>query len=186
MAMETALALSPLAMAGFSQCVNWGIRKVSKIKKICVILPEKCGKSTLANALTGSHNKFLVDTDEFSVHFDTDHILEKLSKDLTLTEALKSEVHNKTYDYIRNVLKKNKHKQAIFLTSDYQWALTKFKKDAIFCLVPCSEFVKECPGCEPSRSRILHELPKEVVKTFSSWEDLETIVRVKFQLQNPV
>lgn len=186
MSLETAIALSPLAMAGLNQCVNWGIRKVSKIKKICVILPEKCGKTHLANALTGSHQTFLVDTDEFCVHFDNEHIIEKLTNDLTLRGALKSEILNKTYERIRKILKKDKGKRAIFLTSDYEWALSKFKKDAIFCLVPCSEFVGDCPGCEPSRSRILHELPKEVVKTFSSWEDLETILRVKFQLQNPV
>lgn len=186
-AIEDALALVPIAVATAGGCWRIGrrIRPPSKIQKICVLLPDKCGKTHLARVL-GASDKVLVDCGEFAKVFDKEELLPKLGDDRTLADAVSDGLLDDVYEYVRKLVKRSKKKTAIFLTSNVEWAMKKFKSDAVYALVPSCEFASTIEGCEPSRSRLLHALPREAVKTFSSWEHLEGMLRVKFGIEEPV
>jgi len=184
---EDALALVPVAVATAGGCWRLGkhIRSPSKIQKICVLLPDKCGKTHLCRVL-GASDKVLVDCGEFARVFDKDKLLSEVEGDRTLADAVSDGLLDDVYEYVRKLVKRSKKKSAIFLSSNVEWALKKFKPDAVYALVPSAEFSREIEGCEPSRSRMLHALPREAVKTFSSWEHLEGMLRVKFSIEEPV
>lgn len=186
-AIENAVALVPVAVATAGGCWRIGraIRPPSKIQKICVLLPDKCGKTTLCRVL-GASDKVLVDCGEFAKVFDKDELLAKLGEDRTLADAVSDGLLDEVYEYVRKLVKSSGKKKAIFLTSNVEWAMKKFKGDAVYALVPACEFASTLEGCEPSRSRMLHALPSEVVKTFSSWEELEGLLRTKFGIQHSV
>jgi len=184
---EDALALVPVAVATAGGCWRLGkhIRSPSKIQKICVLLPDKCGKTHLCRVL-GASDKVLVDCGVFAKVFDKDKLLSEVEGDKTLADAVSDGLLDDVYDYVRKLVKRSKKKSALFLSSNVEWSLKRFKPDAVFALVPSADFAKEIEGCEPSRSRMLHALPREAVKTFSSWEHLEGMLRVKFQIEEPV
>lgn len=187
-----ATILVPLAMSVAGKCFMWGsrIRDVHQIKKVCIICPRKCGKSWLASHLSGNERVILVDTDEFAKAFMDEgrrSILASVSADPTLHQALSHAEYDRCLEHVKELLKASKDKRAVFLTSDPQWALKTFKKDAIFSVVPSSDFMKEMPIegedkelLERSRALILHKLPAEVVKVYGSYEELEAILRLKF------
>ena len=191
--LETASILVPIAVSMGISCFNFGVRQLAKIQKICLVLPKKCGKSHLCRHLAGNEKIVLVDTDEFGKAFsspDKRELLEVVRADKTLYAAMSHSVYDKAYDYVRDLCKKDKSKKAIFLTSDINWAMGRFKTDAIFCLVPSSEFIRslemspeEKEELEHSRAYILHKLPAQAVKVYSGYSDLEALIRVRFDIQ---
>ena len=185
--MEEAVSLVPIASAIAGGCLSIGrkVRSPSQIQKICIILPDKCGKTSLCKVL-GARDKVLVDCGEFAKIFDKEKMLPLLSEDKTLADAVNDGLLDEVYEYVRKLVKRSGKKKALFFTSNVEWAVKKFKPDAVYALVPSREFVSKCPGCEPSRSLILHTLPSEVVKTFNSWEELEAMLRLKFSIQHSV
>lgn len=185
MAVEAAIIL-PIAASGLNSCVRWGIRKLNKIQKICIILPKECGKSTLCSKLCGDPKKLLIDCDKFSEPFDTDNILRHTETNPALQIAIRGSVLDKVYDYVRSTIRGNKSQKALFFTSDYQWALKRFKKDSIFVLVPSKDFNEQLSEKALSdRASILYEFDKKQIHTFSTWAELEAIISTKFGLQHP-
>lgn len=187
-----ATILVPLAFSVGARCIHWGVRSVDRIQKICLILPRKCGKSWLCQHLSGNDKMVLVDTDSFADAFADDskkRIIEAVKGDPTLHQALAHAEYDKCLKYVKDIIGKDKSKKALFLTSDVQWALKTFKLDAIFCMCPSTDFVKESEleegekeALERSRSMILHKLPAEAVKVYGSFEELEAILRLKFDI----
>lgn len=188
----TASILVPLAVSAGVKCVQWGIRNSDKIQKVCVILPKKCGKTWLSQHLSGNEKVILVDTDSFAEAFADEtkrRLIESVRADPTLFQAVAHSEYDRCLKYIKDIVGKDKSKKALFLTSDVQWALKSFKKDAIFCLCPSSDFIKDLgleeadkDTLERSRAFILHKLPADVVKVYGSYEELEGILRLKFDI----
>lgn len=184
-ALEDVATIVPLAVATAGSCWRLGkrIRSPSKIQKIAVVIPDKAGKTTLCRTL-GSHDKVLVDCGEVSKVFDKDGMVERVGEDTTLVDAVYDGLLDECYEFVRKLIKTSKKKQGIFFTSNVAWCLKRFKPDSIFCLVPSHDFLKSLPGCEVSRSRILSHLPPEVVKTYSSFEELEALLRTRFNISH--
>jgi hypothetical protein len=188
----TASILVPLAVSAGVKCIHWGIRSADKIQKLCVILPRKCGKSWLAQHLSGNEKIVIVDTDSFAEAFADDakrRLMDCVRGDPTLHQAVAHSEYDKAMKYVKEVISSDKSKKALFLTSDVQWAMKTFKKDATFCLCPSTDFVKDLvmedadkDALERSRSMILHKLPSECVKVYGSYEELEGILRIKFDI----
>jgi hypothetical protein len=188
----TASILVPLAVSGAVKCISWSVRNTEKIKKVCIILPRKTGKSWLSQHLSGNDKIILVDTDAFSEAFADDlkrRLMDSVKADPTLYQAVSHSEYDKVMKYVKDIIGKDKTKKALFLTSDVAYALKTFKKDAIFSLVPSTDFVKDMTLTEEdkdilerSRSMILHKLPAEVVKVYGSYEELEAILRLKFDI----
>lgn len=184
----------PLASAMTTSCLRFTKRKFENISKHFLVMPRHTGKSYIAQHLGGNSKVILVDTDEFALRFLNDEerkSLEASSNDKTLRAAIIKDVYNRVYSYIRSVCKKDSSMKALFLSSDLDWVQNVGKLESTYVCIPSSPFIEEMILDEEekkellnSRAYILHKLPEKAITIYNSYEELMTLVKLRFGIQH--
>jgi len=177
------------------------VRDVSKVQKSVVVIPSKAGKSHLCRSLTSTSGATLIDLDEFIRVVNSEEeirdIRDALEKgDTGLFKILSGIAYDKAFDFVRGECQKNPKMKAIFLTNDLEWSTRKFanKWDAVYVALPSGElFKKICDENPADRLRLEHEraellsrLPYESVATYNSFDELEKMLKTRFNIQSRI
>lgn len=195
----TAVGLVPIAYYLGNGCLN-RVRSVNTIKKNVICLPSKSGKTSLAKSLVSNKNVLLIDLDEFIKTVNEPSLLEKVEEakkegNTGLYSILYSKCSDEALNFVKKELKKDKNLRAIFLTSDFNWSLKRFKKDQIYVSIPSAKLHKEIVDNAPEgeketirnhRLEFIHQLPFESVRTYNSFQELENLVRERFDIQHKI
>lgn len=194
---EVISALTPLALYVGQKCLG-RIRDARKIQKHCLVIPHRCGKTRLAEALENQSQILVIDVDEYmpsvveqkelgrllnskvgSFHWDLDY----------------SELADEVLADIKKRLKHHKKLRVLFLTSSFKWAVQSFRKDAVYCVSPDSKYFEELLENEEdegkkleitkARQNMINSVPdKKAIKTYSDFKQLEEMVRQRLNIQH--
>lgn len=193
--------LLPLAVKGAISCYG-RVRCPEKIRKNIVVLPRYSGKSHLAKSLVSNKGLIVCDLDEYIVSPGVNPV-ELIAQykeaeekgNRSLSSFLYKRMVGKAFDFIREESKKARER-VLYLTSDLEFARSRVKDDAIYCLIASSELFEEITHDLPEdkkaeirkdREHFLAKIPYENIKTFHSWSELEALIRGKFpELQHSV
>ena len=199
-AIATATTLLPIASYIGRSC--WRrVRDAKKIQKSVVVIPSKSGKSYLARSLAGHSGATLIDLDEFirvvvspDERKDIDEA--KHTGDTGLYKILSGIAYDKAFQFVREETQRNKKMKAIFLTNDLSWAERRFenKWDAVFVVMPSGDLFKKICDEHPDvaeelkheRAEMLSRLPYESVQTYNSFDELERMLKAKFNIQSRI
>jgi hypothetical protein len=177
------------------------VRDVSKVQKSVVVIPSKSGKSHLSRSLTSTTGATLIDLDEFirvvNSAEEIRDIEDAQSKgDTGLHRILSGIAYDKAFDFVRGECLKNPKMKAVFLTNDLEWATRRFKNkwDAVYVSLPSGElFKKICDENPADRLRLEHEraellsrLPYESVATYNTFDELEKMLKHRFNIQSRI
>jgi shikimate kinase len=193
--------LLPLAVKGAISCYGRA-RCPEKIRKNIIVLPRFSGKSHLAKSLVSNKKLIVCDLDEYIVSpgVNSPELISQYQEaeekgNRSLSAFLYKRMVGKAFDFIREESKKAKER-VLYLTSDLDFAKSRVKEDAIYCLIPSAELFEEITKDLPEdkkaeirkdREHFLARIPFEAIKTFHSWDELETLIRGKFpELQHSV
>jgi len=193
--------LLPLAVRGAITCYS-RIRSPDKIRKNIIVLPRFSGKSTLAKSLVSNKGLLVCDLDEYIVSpgVNAPELIAQYQEaeakgNRSLSAFLYKRMVGKAFDFIREESKKSKER-VIYLTSDLEFAKSRVREDAIYCLLPSAELFDEITKdlseekkaeIRKDREHFLAKIPYEGIKTFHKWDELETLIRSKFpELQHSV
>jgi hypothetical protein len=193
--------LLPLAVRGVISCYG-RVRSPEKIRKNIICLPRYSGKSHLAKSLVSNKGLLVCDLDEYIVSpgVNVPELISQYTEAVgkgnrSLASFLYKRMVGKAFDFIREESKKAKER-VIYLTSDLDFAKSRVKEDAIYCLIPSAELFEEITKdlseekkaeIRKDREHYLAKIPFESIKTFHSWEELEALIRGKFpELQHSV
>jgi len=198
-AISAGTTLLPIAYYVGKGCFG-RIRNAKDIKKNIICLPSKSGKSSLAKSLVSNKNFLLIDLDEFIKSVNDKELLEKIQKakedqDTGLYHILYGKAADTALDFVKKESAKEKNLRCIFLTSEYDWSMKRFKRDAVYVAIPSRNLHKEILESSPKdqreqiekdRMEFINRLPYDAVKTYNSFGELETMVRSRFDIQHRI
>lgn len=198
-ALSAGSTLLPMAYYAGRSCFR-RIRAATSIKKNVICLPSKSGKSTLAKSLVSNKNILLVDLDEFINTVNDKALLDRITRakaeqDTGLYHILYGKAADEALQFIKTETKKDPALRVILLTADYSWSRKKFKDDALYVAIPSHDLHKriletaakeERDQIEKDRIEFINRLPYDGVKTYNSFEELESMVRARFDIQHKI
>jgi hypothetical protein len=176
------------------------IRKVGDVRKNVICLPMKGGKSTLSKSLVSNKNMLLIDLDEFIKTVNDAELLAKIaeakaSEDTGLYHILYSMAADKALDFVKKQTKADSRLKCVFLTSDFEWSMRRFKHDALYVAIPShnlhnqileSASKEQRESIQRARTDFINRLPFESVKTYNSFGELESMIRARFDIQHKI
>lgn len=157
-------------------------RNVRNVKKNVICLPSKSGKTSLAKSLVSNKNMMLIDLDEFIKTVNEPELLDKIddakaNNNTGLYSILYGSAADKALDFVKTEIKKDPKLRCIFLTSDFDWSVKRFKSDQIYVAIPSQNLHKSILEAAPKEEReaiashrldFIQRLPFESVKTYNS------------------
>jgi len=192
-----AMSLVPIAYQ--VGCWVWSrCNDLSKRKKLVLILPRRCGKSTLNRTLTGASDELMIcDVDEVMKSVcEPEKALNlevaERNKDRSTAKIMKMDMLRKTVDYVKSIwLNKNNRNRVLFLSSDIDVCKSLFKESSICLALPSDKLFKEMSAkmseeeaemLRVSRLEFMKAYNQDQYVVFDSFEGLNEIVRHTYGL----
>ena len=190
--------LVPLAFQGSKCLYGWATKLPHERRKVAVVIPRRCGKTSLVRELESTNKDvLLVDLDECVRASIRPQEVTKLDK---MVESGDESTHRLAYyghcrDVYEDIKKRwlsKKTRRLIVLCSDIELAKDLFKVESIFVCIPSHslfENVKKhaddiVDAVERSRISLISQLDKSHYTVYSSFEQLQAFIRDTFGLGN--
>jgi hypothetical protein len=163
---------------------------------ICV--PPFPKRAELTQKLVSNKNIILIDLDSFISTVNEKQLLEQIaeaekSENNALHHILYSMAASKALDFVRREVSKDHKMKAVLITSDYEWSSRNFETHCIYAALPSRDLHKQILETTPKedtdrvekqRVDFISRLPYDAVRTFNTYDELETMIRTLFDIQH--
>ena len=163
-----------------------------------ICLPPFPMKSEITRKLVSTKNVILIDLDSFIKTINEKELLAQIedaerSENNGLHHILYSMAASKALDFVRREISKDSKMSAIFVTSDYEWSTRNFAPHRLYVAVPSRDLhlkildttpADEKEKIERIRTEFISRLSYDAVRTFNTYEELETMLRSLFGIQH--
>ena len=195
---SAAVFLAPIAINVARGCFS-RMRRPETIKKTILVVPTGAGKTTLCENLSKNQSQVMVlDMDAVVLEHATREEKKRLEE---TPPGLKHDMYfdelaGRVMEYVRGRCKTNPALRVLMVTSSLPFALSRGKLDATIVCAPTREFHNALvEDADPDvtrklvhgRDTLMDAIPDvKMIRSFSSWTDLETKVRAHLRIVETV
>jgi hypothetical protein len=163
-----------------------------------ICLPPFPMKSDITRKLVSTKNVILIDLDSFIKTINEKELLSQIedaerSENNGLHHILYSMAASKALDFVRREISKDPKMSAIFVTSDYEWSTRNFAPHRLYVAIPSrdlhhkiieSSTPDERDKVDRIRTEFISRLSYDSVRTFNTYDELESMIRSRFGIQH--
>lgn len=195
---ESAVNWTPIGPKPASKSWSLFSKSSPELRESVICLPPFPMKGDITHKLVSTKNVILIDLDSFIKTINEKELLSQI-EDAEKTEnnglhhILYSMAASKALDFVRREISKDPKMSAIFVTSDYEWSTRNFPPHRLFVAIPSRDLhlkiVESTPKdekekIERTRTEFISRLSYDSVRTFNSYDELESMIRTLFGIQH--
>lgn len=177
---------------------GFGQKEPKPSQEFVICVPPFPKRAELTQKLVSNKNLILIDLDSFISSVNDKQLLEQIAEaergeNNALGHILYSMAASKALDFVRREVSKDSKMKAVLITSDYEWSTRNFDAHSTYVALPSRDLHKQILDSTPKedvertekqRTEFISRLPYDAVRTFNTYDELEQMIRVLFDIQH--